>query len=66
MKKIISIFAIVALILMCSACGNQNRKNQVQEEYNKTVDETKNRLEDLDLQEERNRAKLAAQGVTEN
>ena len=65
MKKIISIFAIVALILMCSACGNQNRKNQVQEEYNKTVDETKNRLEDLDLQEERNRAKLAAQGATE-
>ena len=38
MKKIISIFAIVALILMCSACGNQNRKNQIQEETTEVVD----------------------------
>ena len=38
MKKIISIFAIVALILMSSACGNQNRKNQVQEETTEVVD----------------------------
>ena len=38
---------------------------KAQEEYNRTVDETKNRLEDLDIQQERERAKLEAQGATQ-
>lgn len=38
---------------------------KAQEEYNKTVDETKNRLEELDIQQERERAKLEAQGATQ-
>ena len=38
---------------------------KAQEEYNKTVDETKNRLEELDIQQERERAKLEARGATQ-
>ena len=38
---------------------------KAQEEYNKTVDETKTRLEELDIQQERERAKLEAQGATQ-
>ena len=38
---------------------------KAQEEYNKTVDETKNRIEELDIQQERERAKLEAQGATQ-
>ena len=38
---------------------------KAQEEYNSTVEETKNSLEELSVQEERNRAKLEAQGATE-
>ena len=38
---------------------------KAQEEYNKTVDETKNRLENLDLEQERERAKLEARGATQ-
>ena len=38
---------------------------KAQEEYNRTVDETKNRLEDLDLEQEKERAKLEAQGATQ-
>lgn len=38
MKKIISIFAIVVLALCMVSCGNQNRKNQVQEETTEVVD----------------------------
>ena len=38
---------------------------KAQEEYNKTVDETKNRLEDLDLEQDKERAKLEAQGATQ-
>ena len=38
---------------------------KAQEEYNKTVDETKTRIEELDIQQERERAKLEAQGATQ-
>ena len=38
---------------------------KAQEEYNKTVEASKNDIEELGVLEERNRAKLAAQGATE-
>lgn len=38
---------------------------KAQEEYNKTVEAAKNDIEELGVQEERNRAKLAAQGATQ-
>ena len=38
---------------------------KAQEEYNRTVEDTKNRLEDLDLEQDKERAKLEAQGATQ-
>lgn len=38
---------------------------KAQEEYNRTVEASKNDIEELSVLEERNRAKLAAQGATE-
>lgn len=38
---------------------------KAQEEYNRTVEDTKTRLEDLDLEQDKERAKLEAQGATQ-
>ena len=38
---------------------------KAQEEYNRTVEDTNNRLENLDLEQDKERAKLEAQGATQ-